>query len=172
MRGTGMVGRRALLAAAAGLLAAGARTDTARGAATPELVVYKNPWCGCCEGWARHMEAAGFAVRREEVDDLGPVKRTAGVPPRLAACHTAVVAGLVVEGHVPAAAVRRLLAERPAGVRGVAAPGMPAGSPGMPAPEPETYTLHLFTADGRILPWLRARGAELLGRGGGPPGGP
>lgn len=151
--------RRALLAAAVGLIA-GVRSGAVRAAAS--LTVYKNPWCGCCEGWVRHMEAAGFTVRREEVEDLEPVRRTAGVPGRLAACHTAVVDGLVVEGHVPAEAVRRLLRERPAGVIGIAAPGMPAGSPGMPAPQAETYTLYLFTADGTVRPWKRARGAALL----------
>ncbi len=126
-----------------------------------EVVLYKNPWCGCCEGWARHMEAAGFRVRRENVEDLAPVKRMAGVPPQLEACHTALVGGYVVEGHVPALAVRRLLAERPQ-VVGIAAPGMPPGSPGMPAPEPATYTVYAFRGDGGLSPFARFRGGVPL----------
>lgn len=159
MRGLRHVKRRTLSAMAAAPIA-GLRSGAVRAAAA--LTVYRNPWCGCCEGWTRHMEEAGFAVRREEVEDLEPVKRLAGVPERLAACHTAVVDGLVVEGHVPAEAVRRLLDERPTGVIGVAAPGMPAGSPGMPAPQAGTYTLYLFTSEGTVRPWKRARGATLL----------
>jgi len=130
-------------------------------AAADTVTLYKNPWCGCCEGWARHMEAAGFVVRRENVEDLGPVKRTAGVPVELEACHTALVEGYVVEGHVPAVAVRRLLRERPS-VVGIAAPGMPAGSPGMPAPRPETYVVYAFEADGSVSPFARFRGTQSL----------
>ncbi len=129
-------------------------------AAPSEVVLYKNPWCGCCEGWARHMEAAGFAVRRENVEDLAPVKRMAGVPAPLEACHTALVDGYVVEGHVPAAAVRRLLEARPDAL-GIAAPGMPPGSPGMPAPEPATYTVYLFRTGG-VFPFARFRGTVPL----------
>ncbi len=151
------IGRRTLLVAGPlvlfGLAGAG-RT------APLEVVLYKNPWCGCCEGWGRHMEAAGFTVRREDVEDLAPVKRMAGVPAVLEACHTAMVDGYVVEGHVPVAAVRRLLAERPAAL-GIAAPGMPPGSPGMPAPEPATYTVYLFGTDG-VSPLARFRGTVPL----------
>jgi hypothetical protein len=99
-------------------------------AAGPLLEVYKSPWCGCCDAWVEHMEAAGFAVRVNEIDDLTPLKTMLGIAPELQSCHTGLVDGYVVEGHVPARDVRRLLAERPAAI-GLAVPGMPIGSPGM-----------------------------------------
>ena len=117
-------------------------------AQTPELplvTVTRDPSCGCCGAWAEHLEAAGFPVRMVETDELDAVKRRLGVPEELASCHTAEVGGYVVEGHVPAPAVRRLLAERPSAT-GLAVPGMPAGSPGMdfPGVTPENYEVILF----------------------------
>lgn len=95
-----------------------------------EMTVYKSPWCGCCGAWVEHLQANGFSVAVKEQEDLDPVKRAFGVPEPLQSCHTAVIEGYVIEGHVPAADVRRLLAERPQ-ARGLAVPGMPVGSPGM-----------------------------------------
>jgi hypothetical protein len=119
-------------------------------AAAPTLVVWKSRGCGCCSAWADHFRAAGFAVTVNEVDDLAAVRSAAGVPPDLGGCHTARVAGYAVEGHVPVAAVQRLLTERPPLV-GIAVPGMPVGSPGMeivgmPA---EPFQVIGFAADGR-----------------------
>ncbi len=136
--------RRLLLATAALALAC-----PALGAGKPTLEVWKSRGCGCCTAWARRFEAAGFATLVHEVDDLGPVRAGAGVPADLAGCHTARVGGYVVEGHVPVAAVERLLAERPP-VKGIAVPGMPMGSPGMEVPgEPaDAYDVVAFAADG------------------------
>ena len=97
---------------------------------TPLVTVYKTPTCGCCKAWAAYMEREGFRVESRDVADLAAVKDSLGVPSDLASCHTGVVDGYVVEGHVPAEHVRRLLAERP-DARGLTVPGMPIGSPGM-----------------------------------------
>ena len=92
--------------------------------------VYKTPTCGCCALWVKHLEENGFKTRVTEMDDLSEVKKKQGVPAKATSCHTAVIDGYAIEGHVPAADVRRLLKERPA-VAGLAVPGMPLGSPGM-----------------------------------------
>lgn len=96
------------------------------------VMVYKTPFCGCCSAWMEHLEAAGFKVMTHEVDQAGLTSAAseAGVPDNLRSCHTAKVGGYTIEGHVPAADIERLLAERPA-VTGIAVPGMPMGSPGM-----------------------------------------
>jgi hypothetical protein len=120
----------------------------ARAAELPEILVHKDPSCGCCSGWAEHLRSAGFATRVAESRDLDAIKRRLGVPADLASCHTAEVGGYIVEGHVPATAVRRLLAEKPSAV-GLAVPGMPIGSPGMEGGTPETYEVVLFGAQGR-----------------------
>lgn len=121
----------------------------ARGTGTPRIHVYKSPWCGCCAGWVDHMRRAGFDVRISEVDDVDPVKDRHRVPPELRSCHTALTDGYVIEGHVPAGDVLRLLAERPEAV-GLAVPGMPAGSPGMEQDGlREPYQVVLFSDAGR-----------------------
>ena len=116
------------------------------GAATlPKMIVNRDPNCGCCGAWIAHVQAAGFPVEVIEIADLGPLKVKLGVPERLTSCHTAEVDGYVIEGHVPAAAIRRLLAERPQ-ASGLAVPNMPVGSPGMEVrgtPD-ETYEVVLF----------------------------
>ncbi|MCW5717490.1 MAG: DUF411 domain-containing protein [Bauldia sp.] len=109
--------------------------------------MHRNPWCGCCEAWAEHLEAHGFTVAIEDSEDLAPLKRSLGVPPRLDSCHTALIDGYVVEGHVPAPVIRRLLAARPA-VTGLAVPGMPAGSPGMETGTTEPYAVFAFGPEG------------------------
>lgn len=113
----------AVLAVGAGWLPRGA-------AAAPPVVVYKTATCGCCGGWVSHLQAAGFVTQVHDVEDLAAVKTRLGVPSALGSCHTATVGGYVIEGHVPAADVARLLEQRPAGT-GLAVPGMPVGSPGM-----------------------------------------
>jgi len=116
-------------------------------AALAEAIVYKSPACGCCTSWVEHMKANGFTVRVIEQHDIDVIKQRFGVPARLASCHTALVGGYVVEGHVPASAVKRLLQEKPAAL-GVSAPGMPVGSPGMAGPNPEPFTVQLFDERG------------------------
>jgi len=128
------------------LLALASLTAIAAGA--PEAVVYKSPTCGCCTSWVAHMKASGFAVKAVDVSDLNAVKQRFGVPAQLASCHTALVGGYVVEGHVPASAVKRLLEEKPAAL-GVSVPGMPIGSPGMEGPNPEPFAVQRFDERGR-----------------------
>ncbi len=98
-----------------------------------ELVVFKSPYCGCCGSWITHMKSAGFAVRVVEVKDAGAERSRLGMPDRFASCHTATIGGYVLEGHVPAAEVKRLLATRPKAL-GLAVPGMPQSAPGMDVP--------------------------------------
>lgn len=138
--GSDAMTRRAMLATAFVLIAAAAAAPSTAGEATIE--VWKSPTCGCCSGWVEHLRENGLEVVTHDVEDLAPVKRMAGVPEHLQACHTAKIGDYVIEGHVPAGAIERLLAERPA-VGGLAVPGMPAGSPGMPSRTPERY--HVLT---------------------------
>ena len=99
----------------------------------PMLSVFKTPTCGCCSKWVDHMRQNGFNVHVTDLNDLSAIKTKHGVPSRLQSCHTGLVNGYVVEGHIPAADVKRLIKEKPA-VAGIALPGMPAGSPGMEVP--------------------------------------
>ena len=138
--------RRMLLAAAGAALLAG-RAGAALATAAPLVNVYKNVACGCCGGWVEHMRRSGFEVRVHDVPDVSPYKSRLGVPDELASCHSAEIGGYAIEGHVPAADVRRLLAERPSG-KGLALPGMVPGSPGMDGPRTPYATL-LFSANGR-----------------------
>lgn len=118
-------------------------------AADDEVVMYKDPNCGCCGKWAEHMRTHGFKVKEVATTEMGQVKGEAGVPQALGSCHTAKVGGYVVEGHVPAADVRRMLTEKPA-IAGISAPGMPMGSPGMEGPYPaDRYDVVSFDAQGR-----------------------
>ncbi len=117
------------------------------GAADKALVVHKNPSCGCCSAWADHLRANGFTVSVIESSDMDAVKIAAGVPKDLASCHTARIGDYVIEGHVPAHALDRLLAERPVAT-GLAVPGMPSGSPGMNG-APEAFDVIAFTGDTR-----------------------
>jgi len=114
----------------------------------PKVVVYKTAACGCCEGWVEHLQAAGFEVDARNVVDLMTIKRDAGVPASNSSCHTALVDGYVVEGHVPADVIKRLLAERP-GITGIAVPGMPTGSPGMEGPGAMPYDVLAIDRQGR-----------------------
>lgn len=95
-----------------------------------DLTVYKDAGCGCCKLWVEHMKSAGFSVTAHDVSDINAVKRDMGVPASLASCHTGMVGGYLVEGHVPADVVQKMLAAKPA-IMGLAVPGMPIGSPGM-----------------------------------------
>ncbi|TCZ55984.1 DUF411 domain-containing protein [Roseicella aquatilis] len=151
MRNTGnSLGRRGVLGA---LLAAAAPSGRGMAAPATRVEVWKDPSCGCCEGWVRHMRAAGFDVTVREVADVQPIKAAGNVPEALWSCHTARVEGYVVEGHVPAADLRRLLAERPR-ARGLSAPGMPPSSPGMDMPG-TPYEVVLFGAEDGNRVWAR-----------------
>src|SRR5262245_9412787 len=119
------------------LTVAGAALGSARGLFASELTgapipitVYKSPTCGCCAKWVEHMKAGGFAVTVHEMDDVAPKKKELGIPEALQSCHTGLVAGYAIEGHVPADVVQQLVREKPK-VAGLAVPGMPMGSPGM-----------------------------------------
>jgi hypothetical protein len=140
-----MITRRGFVLAAAAMLCGGMSAVCAQ---TPHgVVVFKNPSCGCCGGWVEHMRASGFRVETKEVADLSPIRRASGVPDALASCHTAFVSGYVIEGHVPAQDVWRLLRER-ARVKGLAVPGMVVGSPGMEQGPPQRYATIAFDERG------------------------
>jgi len=130
-------------------------------AQTSNILVHKDPSCACCGGWVQHLRDAGFTVTIEETVDLQVVRKRLGVPADLAACHTAEIAGYIIEGHVPASAVRQLVEKRPAAA-GLAVPGMPAGSPGMEGGTPHRCDVILFGADGR-RPFMRFLGSENVG---------
>lgn len=121
----------------------------------PLITVYKSPTCQCCSGWVDHLKQHGFATRVEAQRDLAPVRTRLGVPGRLAACHTAVVDGYLIEGHVPADDIRRLIAEKPS-AKGIAVPGMPIGSPGMEmGSRHDPYEVLLFDASGQTQVFAR-----------------
>ncbi len=115
--------------------------------AAERIEVFKSPYCGCCEKWVEHMRKAGFEVVTKDVNDVPAARKMAGMPERFGSCHTAKVGSYVVEGHVPATDVQRLLKEKPKAV-GLAAPGMPQGSPGMETKHPQPYDTLLVQADG------------------------
>jgi hypothetical protein len=138
----GAFGFRAALALGALVLLIGGGCRTA--AEAPTIQVYKTATCGCCTKWIEHLEAAGFDVEALDLPDLASLKT------ELTSCHTAIVEGYVLEGHVPAADVERLLSERPA-IQGLAVPEMPLGSPGMEHPDPsrhQPYDVLSFGPDG------------------------
>lgn len=145
--------RRRLLFAG---LAAAALPFAARAAsALPSVTVYRSPTCGCCGKWVDHLRANGFEVTVRDVADVDAYKHKYGVPRNLASCHTALVDGYVIEGHVPADVVRRLLAERPE-VHGLAVPGMPIGSPGMEqGNRRDPYEVVAFDQTGRVTVYAR-----------------
>ena len=136
--------RWALIAGAASILQVG----TLWASAEPVITVHRDPNCGCCLGWVQHLQKAGFRTKVLETRDVDAVKSRLGVPDELAACHTAEIAGYVIEGHVPATALKRFLAEKP-NATGLAVPGMPIGSPGMESGNPEPFEAVLFGPAGR-----------------------
>jgi hypothetical protein len=143
--------KRTLLRALAAAGAAALALPTLAQAARPTVEVWKDPNCGCCKDWIAHMQASGFTVKTYETGNNAARARL-GLPEKFAYCHTALVGGYVVEGHVPAREVQRLLKERPKAL-GLAVPGMPVGSPGMDGPEykgrKDRYDVLLVNADGR-----------------------
>lgn len=127
------------------LLLVGAGSAWAQSATQVE--VFKSPYCGCCEKWIEHMQKNGFKVNAHNVNDVPAARKSLGMPDRVGSCHTAKVGGYVIEGHVPAADIQRLLKEKPKAV-GLAAPGMPQGSPGMETATPVPYKTLLVQVDG------------------------
>ena len=155
--------RRSLIAGAAQAAAALALSQSALATETlPKMTVTRDPNCGCCGNWVMHVKAAGFPVEVVEVPDVAPLKARLGVPDPLASCHTAEIGGYVVEGHVPAEAIKRLLTERPKAT-GLAVAGMPIGSPGMEmaGQQPDTYEVMIFSA-GRQNVFARYRGLQQV----------
>jgi hypothetical protein len=139
------------LMALLGLFYAGSvriQTDVAaqQKAAGPLVEVFKTPTCGCCSQWVEHMRTNGFTVRTNDLADLTDIKKSRGVPDQVQSCHTAVVNGYVVEGHVPAADVHRMLKEKPA-IAGIAVGGMPIGSPGMESPHVKAQPYNVMSFD-------------------------
>ena len=122
-----MIDRRTMIGIALAAIPAAA---CSRPAKLAEINVYKSPSCGCCGAWVSNLEASGLKLIAHDMDDVTPIATKAGVPAKLRSCHTAIVDGYFVEGHVPPTDIRKLLRERPK-ARGIAVPGMPIGSPGM-----------------------------------------
>ncbi|MBP6771764.1 MAG: DUF411 domain-containing protein [Gemmatimonadaceae bacterium] len=136
-------------AQAAGLQPPVPSKSAAKSAPIRDIVVYKDPHCGCCSEWVKHMKAAGFVVTSRDTADMTTVKRSMGVPEALESCHTGRIGRYTIEGHVPADVIAKLLAEQPAG-RGLAVPGMPVGSPGMEmGGRKDKYDVLLFDAAGK-----------------------
>lgn len=118
----------------------------------PTVQIYKSPTCGCCTKWAGHLRQQGFTVQAKDLTNVEPIKREHSVPAQLRSCHTALLGGYVIEGHVPVSDILRLLKERPQ-ISGIAVPGMPIGSPGMEGPNPEAYKVFSFDDEGNIRPF-------------------
>jgi hypothetical protein len=135
--------RRSLLAASVIGLIASPLVAFAAFASEGAVTLIKDPNCGCCEGHASYLEAHGFTVRIEEAADLDAVRVKYGVPQAMAGCHTTLAGDYVVEGHVPAAAIKKLLAERPM-IKGISLPGMPEGSPGMGGEKTEPFAIYVI----------------------------
>jgi hypothetical protein len=129
-----LIARRSFVMSTAAAVMLPAWASTAAKAEPPLVEVWKSPTCGCCGEWIKHLQANGFATRTHLVPDTAPVRRRVGFDEKYGSCHTALVGGYALEGHVPAREIKRLLKEKPAGVVGIAVPGMPLGSPGMDLP--------------------------------------
>jgi hypothetical protein len=141
------------LSLAASFLALVLTTGAARPSAgatskEPTITLYKDPSCGCCKSWIEHLIKHGYRVNAKDSDDMTEIKRSLGVPEALSSCHTAVVNGYLIEGHVPAADIARLLKTKPK-VAGLAVPGMPMGSPGMEGPRKQKYEVFSFDKAGK-----------------------
>lgn len=166
---SGPISRRAFIGGGAALLttcllgcsppgakqAAGDQAAATKAAPPPRqlaMTVYRDPSCGCCKAWAAIAQQAGYQVSLVDDPDMAAVKQRLGVPQDMASCHTAAIGGYTIEGHVPLETVNRLLRERPRGIKGLAVPGMPAGSPGMEMPDgsKEPFEVFAFDANGKM----------------------
>lgn len=137
---------RASVAGAASALVARPLLAEALTGAPTKITVYKSSTCGCCKAWVKHLQANGFSVAAHDVEDVEAVRRTMGVPDTLASCHTGLVGRYVIEGHVPADLIKKLLADKPA-LLGLAVPGMPSSAPGMDGPT-QPYDVIAFERNG------------------------
>lgn len=129
----------------------------AASAAAPVIEVYKSANCGCCTGWVKHLESNGFTVKAHDVANPSDYREQFGMPKELGSCHTAMVNGYAIEGHVPASEIKRLLKERPK-AKGLAVPSMPMGSPGMEGNRSDPYDVLLVQADGRYTTYRHYSG--------------
>lgn len=134
-----------VIGAAATVVTTGSLEGTSGNAAAAEepktVTLYKNPQCSCCEGYANHLRDNGFTVTVKPTHDLSLIRKQLGVPEKIAGCHTSLIDNYVVEGHVPASTVNKLLSERP-DIQGISLPGMPQGSPGMTGTKTEPFTIY------------------------------
>ena len=147
-----MISRREWLRITAGGLALGGMSASRLLALPPakEATVYKSPTCGCCKKWVEHMEKSGYKVTAHDVPDVAVYKKRYGVPDALGSCHTAIVtSGYIVEGHVPADVIDKLVAQAPKDIIGLAVPGMPQGSPGMESATKDKYDIVAFDKAGK-----------------------
>jgi hypothetical protein len=128
--------------------AAAPTSPSATSAKKPTITVYKDPGCGCCKKWIEHLVKHGYRVDAKDTPGMAEIKQTLGIPDRITACHTAVVNGYLIEGHVPAADIDRLLAQKPT-IAGLAVPGMPMGSPGMEGGAAQRYQVLAFDKNGK-----------------------
>ena len=136
---------RSLMLTLAAVLAIGAAR-----AEMPDALMYKNPQCGCCEEYARYLRRNGFKVTVKETHNMSLISRQNGVPEKLAGCHTMLIGGYVVEGHVPVGAINKLLKERP-NIKGISLPGMPDGSPGMTGVKTEPFTIYEISDEAKVF---------------------
>ena len=140
--------RHALRTLGAGALLLSPLMAAAQAPKALAIDVYKSPTCGCCEDWVKHLRDNGFTVATHDVDDTGLYRKKSGIPERFGSCHTGVIQGYGVEGHVPASDIKKLLATRPKAA-GLAVPGMPVGSPGMEyGPRKDPFDVLLVKSDG------------------------
>lgn len=136
--------RSLMLTLAAAFAIAAARAEL------PDALMYKNPQCGCCEEYAKYLRRNGFKVTVKETHNMSLISRQNGVPEKLAGCHTMLIGGYVVEGHVPVGAINKLLKERPS-IKGISLPGMPDGSPGMTGVKTEPFTIYEVSDQARVF---------------------
>lgn len=149
-------------ASIAAAMSSTARNSVAAATAAVSVDVYRTPSCGCCGEWITHLRRSGFTVNEHAVPDTAPYRARSGIPEMLASCHTGIVAGYALEGHVPASDIRRLLAEKPDAV-GLAVPGMPLGSPGMEAPQAQPFDVLLVRRDGKHAVYRHYDGRTVSG---------
>ena len=148
--------RQAIGALSASVAALWAAVRDVRAQVKTRIDVYKDPSCGCCSQWVDHLKSHGFTVRTTDTDTVDELKASRGVPARARSCHTALVGGYVVEGHVPAAEIQRMLREKPK-IAGLAVGGMPIGSPGMEGPNPRPYDVLTFDKAGKTAVYSTQR---------------
>jgi hypothetical protein len=147
--------RRRLLTLLAGGAAVLSLPRRSAAQAKPGLVVYKDPSCGCCQQWVVHMQSNGYTAKVNNVSPMDPIKVQHKIPQQLQSCHTTLVGGYVIEGHVPASDIARLLKEKPKGILGLTIPGMPQSAPGMDLKPFQPYVVLTFDAQGKTTEYAR-----------------